>query len=99
MTVTGLTKAEGESQADLRTKIIGALNKSGVAVKAEDLSAYHRNGGQGKEVKLRDGASKVVPPSITVKFKSVGQKDDIVKITKKLISAPPDHQWFRYTTA
>ena len=87
LTVTGLVKAVGESQADLGTKIIGALNKSGVAVKAEDLSAYHRNGGQGKEVKLRDGTTKIVPPSITVKFKSVGQKDDIVKNYKNFDSS------------
>ena len=79
MTVTGLTKTDTETTTELGPKVVSALNKSGVNVKLDDLSAFHRNQQQDKTVTLRDGTSKKIPPSITVKFKSVNQKDDIVR--------------------
>ena len=79
VTVTGLAKAEGETNKDLGPKVVSALSKSGVTVKIEDLSAYHRNGVNVKHVKLSNGREKVIPPSVTVKFKSINQKDELIK--------------------
>ena len=79
VTVTGVPKAEGETSQDLGPKVASALSKSGVPVKVEELSAFHRNQGKERQVKLRDGTTKTIPPTITVKFRSVNQKDEVVK--------------------
>ena len=79
LTVTGLTKTDTETTTELGPKIVSALNKSGVNVKIDDFSAFHRNQQQDKTVTLRDGTTKKIPPSVTVKFKSVNQKDDVVR--------------------
>ena len=63
--------------AELGPKIVSTLNKSGVNVKIDDLSTFYCNQQQDKMVTLCDGTTKKIPPSVTVKFKSVNQKDDV----------------------
>ena len=48
-------------------------------MKLDDFSAFLRNQQQDKTVTLRDGTSKKILPSITVKFKPVNKKDDVVR--------------------
>ena len=79
ITVTGIPHAKEETTKELGPKVASALSKSGVAVKLGDLSAFHRNGKEGREIKLREGGTKKVPPTVTVKFQSINQKDDVVK--------------------
>ena len=79
LTVTGLTKTDGETSTELGPKITAALSKSGINVKVEDLSAFHRNQQQNKTITQRDGTTRKIPPSVTVKFKSINQKDSVVK--------------------
>ena len=64
--------------------MVSALRKSGVTVKFKDLSAYHRNGDNVKRVKLNNGKENVIPPSVIVKFKSINQKDELIKNYKNL---------------
>ena len=87
VTVTGLTQSEGETPKELVPKVATVLSKSGVTVKAEDISACHRNGGKVKQIKLRDGSLKSIPPTITVKFKSINQKDELIKGYKNFDAA------------
>ena len=82
LTVTGLSKTDTETITELGPKVVSTLNKSSVNVKLDYLSAFHRNQQQDKTVTLRDGTSKKIPPSITVKLKSVNQKDDIERNLK-----------------
>ena len=77
--LTGLTKTDGETSTELGPKITAALSKSGINVKVEDLSAFHRNQQQNKTITQRDGTTRKIPPSVTVKFKSINQKDNVVK--------------------
>ena len=79
ITVTGVGKPEGETTKDLGVKVASTLSKSGVPVKVDDFSAFHRNGDKVKQIKQRDGRVKEIPPTITVKFKTVNKKDDVVK--------------------
>ena len=79
MTVTGLTKTDDETFTELGLKITAALSKSGINVKVEDLPAFHRNQQQNKMITQRDGTTRKIPPSVTVKFKSINQKDNVVK--------------------
>ena len=101
LTVTGVAQPEGESTKDLGPKVATLLSKSGVPVKADDFSACHRNGGRVKQIKLRDGTMKSIPPTITVKFKTISQKDEIVKTHKNFDSAkskPAEVQVFHSLT-
>ena len=44
------------------------------------MSAFHRNQENDKTIKLRDGTTnKTIPPTITVKFRTIYLKDDAVK--------------------
>ena len=79
LTVTGLTKPDNETSIELGPKITAALSKSGISVKIDDLSAFHRNQQQNKTIAQRYGTSRKIPPSVTVKFKSINQKDNVVK--------------------
>ena len=87
VTVTGVAHTEGETTKDLGPKVASVLSKSGVTVKPDDLSAFHRNGGKTKQVKLRDGTLKSIPPSVTVKFKSINHKDDLIRNYKNFDAA------------
>ena len=79
LAVTGLTKTDGETSTELGQKITAALSKSGINVKVEDLSAFHRNQQHSKTITQRDGTTRKIPPLVTVKFKSINQKDNVVK--------------------
>lgn len=82
----GVTKAEGETAADLGPKITLALSKSGVGVKVEDLSGFCQNQENVKRIKLQDGTTKIIQSTITVKFRTINLKNDVVKITETLIT-------------
>ncbi len=77
----------GETSKDLGQKLASALSKSGTPVKVDDLSVYHRNGNKGREVTLQNGSNKVIPPSVTVKFKAINQKDSVLKNYKNFDSS------------
>ena len=79
LTVTGLPQQDSETVKTLGDNVVKELSKSGVQVKAEDISAVHRNGKDAKEVTLRDGSKKKIPPSVSVKFKSANLKDELIK--------------------
>ena len=79
LTVTGLTKPDNETSTELGPKITAALSKSGISVKIDDLSAFHRNQQRNKTITQRYGTTRKIPPSVTVKFKSINQKDNVVK--------------------
>ena len=63
----------GETVDQLTTKVSDVLSASGEQVTSEDVSITHRNTNQGREVK-----GKLIPTSITVKFKSIAKKDSIL---------------------
>jgi len=80
ITVAGLSKPnENETSADLGNRIATTLSKCGVRVKVDDFSAFHRNSNKSKTVKTRDGADKVIPPSVTARFKSINLKDEVIR--------------------
>ena len=87
ITVTGVSQAAGETRKDLGQKVASVLSKSGTPVKVDDLSAFHRNGGKGREVNLHNGTKKFIPPSVTVKFKAINQKDDVLRNYKNYDSS------------
>ncbi len=99
LTVTGIPHAKEETTKELGPKVVSALSKSGVAVKVGDLSAFHRNGVKGKEIKLKNGMTKVVPPTVTVKFQSINQKDDVVKNYKKFDQSKKSQLIYKFITA
>ena len=74
VTVVGLSKPEGESQSDLCSKVAAALSVSGETVTSSDLSACHRNSNKPRTVR-----GKVIPPSVTVRFCTINQKDNVLK--------------------
>ena len=79
LTVPGLTKPDNETSTELGPKIAAALSKSGISIKIDDLSASHCNQQQNKTITQRDGTTRKIPSSVTVKFKSINQKDNVVK--------------------
>ena len=87
--VTGLTKTDGETSTELGPKITAALSKSGINVKVENLSAFHRNQQQNKTITQRDGTTRKITPSVTVKFKSINQKDNVVKSYRNFAAKKP----------
>ena len=74
VTVVGLPMHESESQDDLCKKVAETLSLSGSAVKPADLSAVHRNSKGNKLIK-----GKTFPPSITVRFCRINQKDNVLR--------------------
>ena len=85
ITMSGLSKAtEGETAVDLGNRIANTLSKCGVKVKPDDLSAFHRNSATGRTVPPRDGSggTRELPPSITVRFKAINLKDEIIRSYK-----------------
>ena len=73
---------------DLGNRVATALSKSGVKVRADDLSSFHRNSGDNKTVTLRDRSprsEKIIPPSVTVKFKTIHFFIFLIFLLKPLI--------------
>ena len=99
LTVTGLTKPDDETSTELGPKITAALSKSGISVKIDDLSAFHRNQQQNKTITQCDGTTRQIPPSVTVKFKSVNQKDNVVKSYRNFDFAAKNQLKFRFIIA
>ena len=87
ITVSGLSKPnETETSIDLGNRIANTLSKSGIRVKPEDLSAFHRNSKENKIIKLRDGRTKEIPPSVTARFRSTNMKDEVMRNYKNFDS-------------
>ena len=69
--LSGLEKEDGETRAQVESKVLGILSKSGVQVKTVDLD--HRNGSTYKKIN-----NKSVPPSVTVVFSKSSKKDTVL---------------------
>ena len=74
VTVVGLPMPENENEADLCKKVAETMSVSGHQVVPADLSAVHRNSKSNKVIK-----GKTVPPSVTVRFSRINQKDNVLR--------------------
>ena len=74
VTVVGLPMPDNENEADLCKKVAETLSVSGQQVVPADLSAVHRNSKSSKVIKGR-----TVPPSVTVRFSRINQKDNVLR--------------------
>lgn len=77
VTVVGLAKPDNEQQSDLTKKVAEVLSTSGETVTESDLSVVHRNSNHTKVIR-----GKPIPPSITVKFCKVSNKDNVLRAYK-----------------
>jgi len=74
VTVVGLPMPETENESDLCKKVAETMSVSGHQVVPADLSAVHRNSKSNKVIK-----GKTVPPSVTVRFSRINQKDNVLR--------------------
>ena len=91
--VTGLPYSTGERPEVLQETVATALSASGVNVTGADFSAYHRNGKSAKTKTITDkktGLKKdiVIPPTVTVRFRTSNMKDSVLRNLKIMISLP-----------
>ena len=71
--LSGLEMEDGETRAQLESKVSGILSESGIQVKTVDLDHCHRNGSTYKKID-----NKSVPPSVTVVFSKSSKKDTVL---------------------
>ena len=82
VTVVGVNMPESETQSSLSTVVAKTMCDSGETVSPEDFSACHRNSTQTRVVR-----GKTLPPSITVRFKTVSKKDSVLRSYKNFDQA------------
>ena len=81
VTVAGIPLKTPVNDEDIGAIAATELSRSGISVSKEDFTAVHRNSAENKEIQ-KGQKTITVPPSVTVKFKNINQKDKVLRAYK-----------------